>query len=354
MPSSRWARITTRVTFGTLVGVVTLELVLRAFVTPGAPPQPIIRSDSFDDSTVEWRQIDEGVATSHFSINGARLTGNAPARSGIAAVVIGDSYVLAEQVADRQTMGSRLESIAREHGVPLDVRQYGWSGASPAQYLHVAAEIREHWQPTRVFVVLSLNDFDRSALLLAIPRFRVDTSGTLRIIGDRMPEHGAPQRGSVLLKAISHRWVILRGRFARRAQAQRGKRVASSQVPTGPIEAPPDTLEYERAPGAVIRALSAEYGSSLTVVYLGEPGLRADSIPDRSEKLLLEACTALAVDCVSTRREMAAAGRDGHVSHGLGVVPLGNGHLNPGGHDIAGRAMWDRLARTQVARQEER
>jgi len=339
-----------RALLGACTALACLELTLRAFVTPGSPPLPAIRSDSFDDAPIAWRQIEEGVATSHFTIHGARLTGNAPARSGHTAVILGDSYVLAEQVGDRSTMGARLEDLARENGLALDVRQYGWSGASPAQYLYVAGDVERRWQPSRVFVVVSANDFDRNALLYASPRFRVDSSGALRIVGDRITENGAPQKGSSILKIMRHRWVVLEGRMIRRAGAKSGT-VHPPPVSTAAISAtdsPPDSLEYARAPGAVIRALAAAYGSSLTVVYIAELGMPPEPVPDRVEALMLDACEAFGVDCISTRAAMLAASRAGHVSHGLGIAPLGNGHLNPAGHDVVARVMWSRLANPSV------
>jgi hypothetical protein len=265
-------------------------------------------------------------------------------------VVIGDSYVLAEQVADHYTMGARLETLARENGIPLDVRQYGWSGASPAQYLYVAADVERRWKPSHVFVVVSANDFDRNALLSAAPRFRVDSAGTLRIVGERIPETGIPQEGSSMLKVMRHRWTILEGRMIRKAGAKTGQthprpRSLTTATAGEPL---PDSLEYDRAPAAVIRALAAAYGPSLTVVYIAEPGRLADSVPDRTEALVLRACALTAIDCVSTRREMVAASRAGHVSHGMGIAPLGNGHLNRAGHDVVGRVMWDHFAQPRL------
>jgi hypothetical protein len=350
VPLSRLLSVTARVLSGVLAALVCVELALRAFITPGALPLPSIRADSFDDPSIEWRQIDEGIATSHFTVHGARLTGHAPARGGNTAVIIGDSYVVAEQVGDRQTMGARLETLARESGIPLDVRQYGWPGASPAQYLYVAADIRDRWQPSRVFVVLSSNDFDKYGLVQAAPRFRVDTAGRLRIIGDRMAGAAVPRRGSRMMKAVRHRWVLIERRFVRRAAAREGRSVALPEIfAIAPAELPPDSLELERAPGAVVRALGRAYGPALTVVYLAEAGVRGDSVPDRAEALMLSACAAAAVDCVSTRPAMAAAVRAGKASHGLGIAPLGNGHLNRAGHAVVGRVMWERLARATFA-----
>src|SRR5690348_3980107 len=102
-----------RIVAGTLAGLFATEVAIRLFVTTGSTPVPDIRSDAVDDTVVEWRQIEEGVATSHFTVHGGRVTGNPPARNGSVAVIMGDSYVLALQVADQQTMGSRLEARAR-------------------------------------------------------------------------------------------------------------------------------------------------------------------------------------------------------------------------------------------------
>ena len=70
-------------------------------------------------------------------------------------MILGDSYVVAQAVADQETMGSRLERLARAEGDLINVRQYGWIGASPARYLTVARAVRERWAPRNVFIVLS-------------------------------------------------------------------------------------------------------------------------------------------------------------------------------------------------------
>lgn len=347
---SRWVRPILRSAAGILAALVALEIGLRAIATPGVAPLPDVRRDSLGAPAIARRQVDEGIASSHYSIYGARLTGNAPLHSGTNAIVMGDSYVAAEQVADGSTMGARLETFAREGGVPLDVRQYGWTGASPAQYLYAASDVMRRWKPRRVFVVVASNDFDRSALLFADPRFRVGPHDSLRIIGQPMPisDTVAPT-GSVLYKLAMHRWVVVTGRMARRAAAERGGAATPHAIVGEAVgEQAPDSAEYSRAPAAVIRALSAAYGQALTVVYIADVGLRPDSLPEPAEAQLLEACEKLSIDCVSTRDAMIAALANGQVSHGAGINPLGNGHLSPAGHEILGRVMWERLAHSAV------
>ncbi len=344
MQLHRWIGITARVAAGIVAALVATELALRIFVTSGAPPRPDIPADSLDAGRIERRQIEEGVATVHFSERGARLTGNPPMDSGITAIVIGDSYVVAEQVADGETMGAGLERLARANGLALDVRQYGWSGGSPAQYLYAAADVRRRWNPRRIFVTVSANDFDHSALLYSSPRFRVPAPDSLVIRGDAIPPGITPPRGSVLAMLARHRWFVIKGRIARRAAAQEGRvATAAPMVDAPPEEAEPDSAEYARVPRAVIRALARAYGDALTVVYLSEVSLSGDTPPDPTETLMLEACASAGVDCVSTRTAMLEARDRGRMGHGAGIAPLGHGHLNPAGHDVVARVMWDRL-----------
>ena len=345
MLAHRGFSIALRIAGGVLAGVLASEVAFRVFVTPGLSPRPDAIADSFDAPTYQRRQIDEGVATSHFSVAGARLTGNSPLRSLPPALILGDSYVEAEQVSDRQTMGGWLERLARENAIPLDVRQFGWLGASPAHYLLIADDLLKRWTPSHVFIVLSANDFDKDALVFAQPRLRVDEDGTLRTIGEPIrPLSAKPPRGSALLTLARRRWELLGRRYPllKRAEAK----PAAVAPPASPAEPLPDSLEYARAPHAIVRALHEAYGSSLTLVYLAEIRLKGDQKAPQLESAFTAACERLRVRCISTREAMLAAYRDGYVGHGAGVAPIGNGHLNAAGHEVLGRIMWAVLARS--------
>ena len=343
MRAHRGFSIALRIAGGVLAGVLASEVAFRVFVTPGLSPRPDAIADSFNARTYERRQIDEGVARSHFSAAGARLTGNPPLQKLPPALVLGDSYVEAEQVSDRQTMGSWLERLARENGVPLDVRQFGWLGASPAQYLLIADTLRKRWTPSHVFIVLSANDFDKDALVFAQPSLRVAEDGTLRLIGEPIrPVSAKPPRGSALMTLARRRWELL-GRRYPLLQRAKPKPVAVTAL-ASPAEPLPDSLEYARAPEAIVRALHEAYGASLTLVYLAEIRLKGDQKAPQIESAFTDACARVRVRCVSTREAMLAAYRDGHVGHGAGVAPIGNGHLNAAGHEVLGRMMWEIIA----------
>ena len=318
-----------------------LELGLRFFASPELIPRPRILADSLNQPTVARRQIEEGVATAHFSTSGARLTGNPPAGHDVTVVILGDSYVLAREVADRQTMGSQLERIARANGVPLDVRQYGWSGASPAQYIYVAHDVIARWHPRRVMIPLSENDLDMSTLADAWPRLRVDRRGNARIVGPPMDTVTQAPHSSSLWMLAEHRWALLRRRAPSWARPRIGGQTdaAAADVVRDSIP-PPDTPELDSLPGAVVRALAKAYGRNLTLVYMAEVGVGGGFTLTPAETRFLETCRVARVSCVSTRTDMLRARLSGIVAHGVSTRVPGNGHLNPAGHGVIAAAMW--------------
>jgi YidC/Oxa1 family membrane protein insertase len=129
------------------------------------------------------------------------------------------------------------------------------------------------------------------------------------------------------------------------------KIMQAQQPPATTPEPLPDSLEYARAPEAIVRALHRAYGSALTLVYLAEIRLKGDQKAPGIESAFTAACARVQVRCVSTREAMLAAYRAGHVGHGAGVAPIGNGHLNAAGHEVLGRIMWEIVARPRTARQ---
>jgi lysophospholipase L1-like esterase len=321
-----------------------LELGLRFFASPELIPRPRILADSLNQPVVARRQMDEGVATAHFSTSGARQTGNPPAGHDLTVVILGDSYVLAREVADKQTMGSQLERMARANGIPIDVRQYGWSGASPAQYIYVAHDVIARWHPRSVIITLSENDLDKSSLVEPWPRLRVDRHGNARIVGPPMDTLTLGPSFSSLWMLTRQRWGLLR----RRGPAWARPRTVGQPEVTAPDMVqdsipPPDTPELDSMPGAVVRALAKAYGRNLTLVYMAQVDLDGGFERTPAETRLLETCRVTHVSCVSTRADMLEARRSGIVAHGVSTRIIGHGHFNPRGHGIIAAVMWKAL-----------
>jgi hypothetical protein len=303
-------------------------------------PPPRIIADSLHSPVVTTRQVDEGLAVANYTAAGSRVTGSPPANSGITAVLLGDSYVVAREVADHETMGSQLERLARDNGLPLDVRQYGWNGASPAQFLYVANDVLTRWRPRHVIVVLSSNDLDGNTLTGIPPRLRVDPTGKPRIVGPPMSTATPAPYPSALWMLTYHRWLKLRHRAPKWTRPHTGPAPAVSVAPQDERLAEPDSGELLALPRAVASALSSAYGSSLTLVYLAEVGPADDVVIEPEEERLLVACAELQVACVSTRDPMLRARRQGIIGRGGPTRPLGSGHLNPHGHRLAAEAVW--------------
>lgn len=331
-----------RTILGVTAALVCMELTLRQFASAGEVPPPRVSADSLGGKPVVRRQLQEGLSTYRFSASGARLTGHSPKDSGVHAIILGDSYVVAAQVDDDVTMGAQLEVMARDQGVPLDVRQYGWSNAAPAQYVHVANDVSRRWNPRRVFVVVSENDMDARALEAASARLRLDSTGAPRIVGGPMDTVGSRERQLVLYKLARYRAHLL----GLRLQRKWFRRNASLAPRTDVVEAPPDSAELAMMPRTVVRALSGSYGGSLTIVFIAAPGVFGDSTPTDIERRFLDACHAQGVDCVSTREPMVARRHAGRIALGGPTFEIGNGHLNDVGHRVVAELMWDRLRPT--------
>jgi hypothetical protein len=330
-----------RTVVGILAGFLTLEGGLRLFATTDPVPPARISTDSLGGPSVVRRQLQEGVATYGFSTGGARLTGHEPAGSGNVAVILGDSYVAAVQVGDRETMGAQLEDLARADGLPLDVRQYGWPNAAPGQYILSADAVERRWKPSRVFVVVSDNDMDFRSQVASSARLRVDRNDSVRIVGalmDTMPIQ--PRRGSVVHDLVRYRLSVIGLRLKRQAT---GKRQEIVPEVGAPVESPADSAELAALPRAVARGLSRAYGPDLSVIFLATVGIATDSTPTRIERAFIEACSAEGVDCISTREAMIARRAQGQLSFGTGTTAPGHGHLSPAGHRVVAELMWKQL-----------
>lgn len=335
---------------GGVVALGLLEIALRALVSREPVPRPRILSDSFDAPVVTRRQIDEGVVSSHFSVTGARITGNPPLDSGATVVIIGDSFVTARGVPDEKTMGAELERIARAHGLPLDVRQYGWIGATPARYVLAAPEVLARWHPLRVVIPMASNDMDVTATEKEFPAIRVNASGDLRIVGPHADPPNGPPVPSAAWLLVRNRWAQLRERAPAwtRLPSSTGA-IAAGVEGSGSLGGPLDSSELAALPGAVVRALVNAYGPGVVLVYLAEVGVTGGESPNPLETRFLEACRESHVTCVSTRADMVEARRHGVITRGATTFMPGGGHLNAGGHKVVATAMWGLLRLTPTS-----
>jgi len=337
-PVSRLAS-TIRTAVGTLTALAAIELGLRLFVSPNAPPTPDIPHDALFAPSVTTRQFDEGLGVARFTVTGARITGNTPLDDASTIVLLGDSFVAAREVDDSVTAGSRLERMARAAGLRVNVRQYGWRGASPPQYLVAARAIRARWDPARVVVLLSNDDLDDHVLAGQYPRMRVARNGSVLLVAGPSPTQPQPRsivRRSALALVLWRRWNEIADRAPGSIRAMLGRQ------PNG--WNPQNSRELAILPRAVVRALAHAYGSELALVYVADVRVTGGDAPDPLEARLLDACAAFHVRCSSTRDAMLAARREGGIARGFSTTTLGVGHLNATGHAIVASTIWSLIA----------
>jgi len=340
---------------GVCAAIAAVELGLRPFESANAPPWANIAADSFGQPSITYRQLEEGVAVSHFSEAGARLTGNAPISGAPVIALLGDSYVLATGVGDTETLGSQLERTLRASGWQLNVRQYGWNGASPSRYLVAAHTLEQRWHPAAVVIALSDNDVDDNALSESAPHIRVRPDTTIEVLApiDSNPAP-PPPRTSTLKTLLEIRTWRLRFNLGRGSLWGVAQAATHEAAPAKADVNEPELSKSEQLallPAATVRSLSATFGPKLSLVYLSAvPVTGADSAP-AVERSLLEACVREHVRCASTRARMLAARELGHIAHGFSTTTPGNGHMNAVGHAIAAHEAWRLLteSRAQLA-----
>jgi hypothetical protein len=323
---------------GVVAGLTLFELGLRPLATADLPPVARPAADTLDSPVITTRQLEEGIAESSFSSAGARLTGNPPLTGAPVVVVLGDSHVVAREISDGSTMGAWVERLARRDNYLLNVRQYGWRGASPPQYLLVARDVLQRWNPVQVVVILDGDDLGADPLNRRFPRMRIGADDAVEIVQspDSTADVAGPHQLSTLVTLSRIRWRRVLERAPKNWRAFLNAPVE--------VRGPAPTEEMVAAvPRAAVKALAKAYGAALLVVYTADVRVTGGERADGGEERLLAACAEQHVRCVSMRPTMLAARRKGLVVRGFPTTTLGVGHLNAKGHELVGRAIWKEI-----------
>jgi hypothetical protein len=280
----------------------------------------------------------EGFATSHYSVAHARLTGNPFEHGAPVGLILGDSHVEASNVPDSETMGAVVERVARASGVYLNVRQYGISGAGPANYVAQADTLKRVWHPAWVAVIVTDDDFEPASLSRP-PRLEELPGGRYRLVPDSTPFGRAPlERLLVAVATRSRLGYRIGERVARLREGMSRADPAPTQSPAKPSGAV-DGLSDARL---AVRALRDAYGQLLRVVYVPVIGIERRQDRDRYERAVRDACLEAGVSFVSTGPQMITAIEKQHVlSRGFSNSAPGVGHLNSTGHRIVAMAILD-------------
>ena len=313
---------------GCATALLVLECLLHAFAG---------KSASAAGTKQRWYR--EGLATSHFSPNGLRLTGNAPVAGAPAVLVLGDSKVEALQVSDRETMGSVLERRLRTSGRPWNVQEYGWSGANGPDFVFAASWIDRTFHPQTVFIVVDARDF---VLTTAVARLREDADGvTAEPIGPGARPGRPAESGGSLLRRLKTSGLLYAS--AMRLILDVLPRLRPAE-PGGRADADASQSASDRVVDLVLHALVQAYGNKLVMVYAPDQPF-SQTPPEPDEGSLSVACARAHAACLDLRQAMMADLEGRHeLTRGFTNTPPGLGHLNAAGHELAAGAMYDWLA----------
>jgi hypothetical protein len=288
------------------------------------------------------RNYFEGLSCAHFEADGlgeieTRLTGN-PRLSGAAeGMIIGDSHVVAYAVRDKDTMGSVVERLSRAAGRPLNVRQYGWRGASSPTFLASAESLLRAGSPSWVAVVLNFYNIGVNALVARGGwRMEVAPDYSFHLIDGRPPGHTrwrqtlAPLVGhSTLFLGLEQRLGLFQTRLAQENYANRQKRESALDE------------EAARVPRATVLGLKRAFGGRLLVVYAPQVLGPCHYSVGPAETELQQLCAAEGVAFLSVRERLE---RDrnhySRLSRGFHNTAPGVGHFNAIGHRIIGEEIW--------------
>jgi hypothetical protein len=313
-----------------------MEFILRFFVASWYYPMSPIRT---------VRQSDEGWGVAHFvpdglAMYGDRMTGNQPTPGAPVGLIIGDSFVVADEVDDDETMGAEVENLSRAAGKPVNVHQYGWYETGPATYIANAGPLRKRWNPSWSAIFLDYGSLGLTALSsMRYWVMRVNPDLSIQLI-DLRPPPPTGWREELREFLARFRLLLLLNRRATQLKwsgVEPWRRKAEKSATIDPEL----VRQRTQLPYAVVRALKQAYGSRVLIIYDPGCGVDCDSTADPRETALLEACTNERILCESSRSAMIADRDKYHrLSQGFSNTLPGEGHLNVTGHRIVGELIW--------------
>ena len=342
--STRPRQLSAATLAGCLSALIAFELGLRPIAGRIDFPEGTTRAyvaAPADHPVAEMRQYREGLSVAHFDADGARLTGNAHKERSPVGIILGDSHVRALPVDDTEIAASVVERLAWESGVPVHVRQYGFSGAAGPTYAAIAPRLIRDWDPDWVVVVLDQGDLVDAPLVSASNwRMRIGPDLAVDLVAVPPRELSASRRATESLISHSTLGRVATRRLAEIVRAARTQTAAEDddlrQAAT--TELPEGT---DLVPLATVRALKAAYGDRLLVVYTPYVPIAGGEAPQPIDLALFDACRAEQVECVSTGEAMRRSrDRDGRLSYGFWNSWPNSGHLNATGHRLVAEAIW--------------
>lgn len=301
--------------------------------------------DRSNQTVVTSENFEEGIAISHYSGSRARLTGEPDLPGAPEIVIVGDSFVEAMHVPDHETMGALIERTSRQTNHPVNVRQYGWDGASPVKYALEGPTINKMWDPAMVVAITPPDDYGQFALE---GNWSEATVSNGVATGRLLDPDSNSLRARVFWKI--HNWGL---------GVQMTHRLAVAILPT--IQGTVQSLHHSAAAAtpqrgrdydpetaiAMLRMLKQAYGDKLFVLYTALPSLESPTVSEEEAGVLAD-CRLLEIRCASTGDEARAGILSGKAFlNGFTNSGPAFGHYNAAGHIVQARMIWDEYLRRQ-------
>jgi hypothetical protein len=312
------------------LALIFMELVLHNF------------SGKYENSSgAEVRSDREGIAKSHFSPDGLRLTGNPQIADAPSVLIVGDSHVEAFQVWDQQTMGSVFERRLRAEGKPWNVLQYAFSGADGPDYIYAAPLLLERYRATRIFLVMNAGDFAKTTTdyVRLVERNGAVVAEPLRpdVVRGHPPSFGGRTSRKLKESAVLYSSAI---RFTLDILPRLTESKASAQEK----DLVPATFS-DKSLDLIVVGLKEAYGDRASILYTPEQPYSAEEPMEPQEAALLSQCKIQGLECRSLRGRMIEWLLERHeLARGFTNTAPGFGHLSTYGHEMAADEMFEWLS----------
>lgn len=277
----------------------------------------------------------EGWSSTHTNSQGLLDEELRVPRARVRAVLLGDSFTEALQVARRDNFGS----VAERRVPGLEMVNVGYSGRSPVEYADWLEEYGPRLAPD--IVVVQLNDGDLADLLLP--------AAQARLAAATAPPSGAPPAGRLarLSRRVLRNSALATVAWRRLKQFVTDERAQLAKHFRGAGAVAKDPAADPRLP-ALMDALHRRIAAhSPRLVYLYVPGV--DYFEPQVDYSGPQAAAFYHAFAVRNRATLvdpldeirAEFARTGQPLHGFQNSVMGGGHMNTDGHRVVG----ERLAR---------
>jgi hypothetical protein len=304
-----------------------------------------------NENGIEIRDFKEGLAKSHFSVDGLRGPVDRRPSGAPVILIMGDSHVEALQVEDADTMGERLYGRLQRKGIRANVLQYGWADAGGPDFVWMAPFLFRQFGPQHIFVVVNYSDLDNNG---RDARLR-DRGGA--VVAEALNPNAVPGRPTTHLDSILGRKAKESGLIyaaGRRAGTLirpllSGNRIIPSLMnlflhgqPIRGIPVGVTSADFTGEVDLVVSGLKSVYGRMLHILYVPNQPFSAEETPEAREAALLRTCESASIPCRSLRKKMVELLVSSHkLARGFSNTAPGSGHLNAEGHDLVAREICD-------------